>query len=75
MNSGIPSEKRGLLWLYIGHTHKTRNQFIQVEQAYQHAAERDANWGNLAVIYEVQVIIRQREWERERAEKIIQQTL
>ncbi|MEK5037933.1 tetratricopeptide repeat protein [Sporosarcina sp. FSL K6-3457] len=73
VNSGISSEKTGLLWLYIGHSHKARDQFIQAEQAYWHAAERDVNKDNLAIIYRVQAVIRQEEWER--AEQIIQQTL
>ena len=73
VNGNIPSEKTGLLWLYIGHTHKARDQFIQAEQAFHRATEIDVTEGNLAVIYEVQAVIRQGEWER--AERIIQQTL
>lgn len=73
VNSGMPSEKTGLLWLYIGHTHKAREQFIQAEQAYHRAAVSDLDNDNLAVIYEVQAIIWQGEWER--AERIIQRTL
>ncbi|WP_342510770.1 tetratricopeptide repeat protein [Sporosarcina sp. FSL K6-1522] len=73
INRNIPSDKTGILWLYMGHTHKARNQFIEAEHAFHHAAERDLDKENLAVVYEVQAIIRQGEWER--AERVIQQTL